>query len=192
MDDAQIISMVLAGDRAKYEKLVLKYQSRVFYTAMNITKNREFAEDISQDAFIKALEKLSTLQDREQFYSWLKRITINLSLNHYDTAKRLVDVESENFAVSYFDNIADDNNPEDYLIKDELRRYVKMYVDALPDRLRKVMIMREVEDLNYEEIADFLDIPVGTVRSRLFNARQIVKQRLVKQGLINDMLEEAK
>jgi len=80
-----------------------------------------------------------------------------------------------------------DTNPEQELLDDELRRYVRKYVDSLPNKLRTVIILREVEDLSYEEIADFLKIPVGTVRSRLFNARQIIKERLLKQGLADGL-----
>jgi len=191
-NDAKIVEMVLAGDTSKFEQLITKYQSQVFYTAMNIVKNRDTAEDIVQDAFIKAFEKLYTLNDQAQFYPWLKRITINRSLNTYEVGKRIVDVEYEDSETSFFDKLSDDSNPEEFLIKDELKRYVRLYVDALPERLRRVIIMREVEDLSYEEISDILNIPLGTVRSRLFNARQIVKNRLIKQGLTDNILLEAR
>lgn len=192
MNDAQIVDRVLGGDSAAFELLILKYQSQVFYAAMNIVKNREYAEDISQDAFLKAYEKLDTLQDKDHFYPWLKRITVNLALNHYDRGKRIVDIETEDSEVSYFDTITSGETPEDFLIKDELKKYVRMFVDGLPERLRTVVMLREVEDMSYEEIADILNIPLGTVRSRLFNARQIIKERLVKQGLTDEVFSEAK
>lgn len=192
MNDAQIVEKVLAGETGAFELLILKYQSQIFYAAMNIVKNREFAEDISQDAFLKAYEKLYALQDREHFYPWLKRITVNLALNHYDRGKRIVDIETEDSESSYFDTITSGESPEDFLIKDELKKYVRMFVDGLPERLRTVIILREVEDMSYEEIADVLNIPLGTVRSRLFNARQIIKERLVKQGLTDEAFSEAK
>lgn len=192
MNDAQIVDRVLGGDGAAFELLILKYQSQVFYAAMNIVKNREYAEDISQDAFLKSYEKLNTLQDKDHFYPWLKRITVNLALNHYDRGKRIVDIESEDSEVSYFDTLTSGETPEDFLIKDELKKYVRLFVDGLPERLRTVVMLREVEDMSYEEIADMLNIPLGTVRSRLFNARQIIKERLVKQGLTDQVLSEAK
>lgn len=192
MNDSQIVDKVLEGDNGAFELLILKYQSQVFYAALNIVKNREFAEDISQDAFLKAYEKLDTLQDRNHFYPWLKRITVNLALNHYDRGKRIVDIESEDSEGSYFDTITTGENPEDFLIKDELKKYVRMFVDGLPERLRTVVVLREVEDMSYEEIAEMLNIPLGTVRSRLFNARQIIKERLVKQGLTDEVFSEAK
>lgn len=192
MSDAQVVEQVLNGDSGAFEVLILKYQSQIFYSALNIVKNREFAEDICQDAFLKAYEKLESLQDREHFYPWLKRITVNLALNHYERGKRVVDIENEDNDVDYFERLSTGECPEDFIIRDELKKYVRLFVDALPDRLRTVVILREVEDLSYEEIADMLKIPLGTVRSRLFNARQIIKDRLVKQGLTDEILMEAK
>lgn len=192
MSDAQVVEQVLNGDSGAFEVLILKYQSQIFYSALNIVKNREFAEDICQDAFLKAYEKLESLQDKEHFYPWLKRITVNLALNHYERGKRVVDIENEDNDVDYFERLSTGECPEDFIIRDELKKYVRLFVDALPDRLRTVVILREVEDLSYEEIADMLKIPLGTVRSRLFNARQIIKDRLVKQGLTDEILMEAK
>lgn len=192
MNDAQIVDKVLNGDVNAFEFLILKYQSQIFYTAMNIVKNKEYAEDISQDAFLKAYEKLETLQDKNHFFAWLKRIAVNLALNHYERGKRIVDIESDENDTSYFDRITGGESPEDFLIKDELKKYVKMFVDSLPDRLRTVVMLREVEDMSYEEISELLNIPLGTVRSRLFNARQIIKDRLVKQGLTDQIVLEAR
>ena len=191
MNDAEIIERVIAGDTKAFELLVLKYQSQIFYTTYNIVKNREYAEDITQDVFLKCYEKLDTIQNREQFPYWIKRIAINLSINHYERAKRIVDVETEDSDYNYFDSISTDECPEDFILKDELRKYVRLFVDALPDRLRTIVILREVEDLSYEEIAELLKIPLGTVRSRLFKARQIIKERLIKQGLTNEVFSEA-
>ena len=192
MNDKQVIERVLAGDSSAFEILILKYQSQIFYSALNIVKNREYAEDICQDAFLKAYEKLDTLQDREHFYAWLKRIAVNLSLNHYERDKRLVDVEDEEDDVDYFERLSTGECPEDFIIKDELRKYVRFFFYSLPKNLRTVLILREVEDLSYEEISDMLKIPLGTVRSRLFNARQIIKERLIKQGLTDEVIMEAR
>ena len=192
MSDAQVIEQVLNGDTGAFEILILKYQSQIFYSALNIVKNKEYAEDICQDAFLKAYQKLDTLMDKEHFYPWLKRIAVNLALNHYERDKRIVDMEDEESEVDYFDRLTTGECPEDYIIKDELKKYVKFFVDGLPDKFRNIIILREVEDLSYEEIAEMLNISLGTVRSRLFNARQIIKERLIKQGLIDNALAEAK
>lgn len=191
MQDAHAVERVLEGDSSAFEYLILKYQSQLLATAQNIVKVRENAEDLVQESFMKAYEKLETLKDPNQFYPWLKRITVNLALNYFDRSKRIVDVETEDGTGSYFDNVPVMEGPEDLALKEEMRRYVRTFVDSLPDRLRVVVILREVEDLSYEEISDMLKIPLGTVRSRLFNARQIVKERLVRQGLADGMYREA-
>ncbi len=192
MRDAQIVKQVLDGDTAAFEILILKYQSQIFHSALNIVKNKEYAEDICQDAFLKAYEKLDSLQDKELFYPWLKRIAVNLAINHYEKDKRIVDIDDEDSETNYFERLTTGEHPEDYIINDELKKYVRFFVDALPLRLRNVIILREVEDLSYEEIADILHIPLGTVRSRLFNARQIIKERLIKQGLTDKVFAETR
>lgn len=189
MKDSAIIEKILSGDTAVFEMLILKYQSRLFATSMNVVKNRELAEDITQEAFMKGFQKLDTLKNREQFYPWLKRIALNIALNHFEKEKRVLDVENEDDDTSFFDNIASGENPEELTLKDELYKYVRNFVDSLPDKLRVVIVLREVEDMSYEEIAEMMNIPLGTVRSRLFNARQIIKDRLINQGLADGMYQ---
>ncbi|MGA1845970.1 RNA polymerase sigma factor [Deferribacter abyssi] len=191
MSDKSIVKTVLEGDIDSFELLIIKYQKQLFNAVLALVKNTEIADDIVQEAFMKAFEKLETLRDKSQFYPWLKRIAINLALGHLNRSKRNVDVyydnDEENEKADYFENIAADNNPEELLLKEELKRYVRKFVESLPDKLRLVVILREVEDMSYEEIAEVLNIPVGTVRSRLFNARQIIKTRLINQGLADGL-----
>lgn len=185
--DSAIIERVLAGDVQSFELLILKYQSRLFATVLNVVKDRELAEDITQEAYMKGFDKLDTLKNREQFYPWLKRIALNLALNHFERAKRVMDVENEEDETSFFERIPDGESPEELIVKEELKRYVRRYVDALPDKLRVVVVLREIEDMSYEEIAEMMNIPIGTVRSRLFNARQMIKDRLINQGLVDGL-----
>lgn len=185
--DSAIIEKVLSGDNQSFEMLILKYQSRLFATVLNVVKNRELAEDITQEAYMKGFNKLDTLKNHDQFYPWLKRIALNLALNHFERAKRVVDVESEEDDTSYFERIPDGESPEELVVKDELKRYVRHFVEALPDKLRVVVVLREIEDMSYEEIAELMNIPIGTVRSRLFNARQVMKDRLINQGLVDGL-----
>ena len=190
MKDTAIIEKVLKGDTASFEMLILKYQSKLFATSMNIVKNRELAEDITQEAYLKAFQKLDTLKDREQFFPWIKRIALNIALNHFEKEKRVVDIENDDDeGGSFFDNITTGESAEDLTLKDELHKYVRNFVEALPDKLRVVIMLREVEDMSYEEIAEMMNIPLGTVRSRLFNARQIIKDRLINQGLADGMYQ---
>jgi RNA polymerase sigma-70 factor (ECF subfamily) len=187
MGDALVVEKVVAGDVASYELLIRKYQSKLFSTVLHMVKNRELAEDIVQESFLRAFRKLDTLLNRDQFYPWIKRIAINMALNHFEKEKRVIDVENEEEDSSFFENIASGESPEEITLKEELRKYVRLFVDSLPDRLRVVILLREVEDMSYEEIAEMLNIPLGTVRSRLFNARNIIKERLVKQGLADGL-----
>jgi RNA polymerase sigma-70 factor (ECF subfamily) len=189
LTDAQIIEKILAGKSELFELLVIKYQQQLFSTLINITKDYNMAEEFVQDAFVKAFEKLEMLKNRDQFYAWIKRIAINNAFMHFEKNRRMVDVDrdiDENNE-SFFDRVSDYSNPEEELLTDEMRKYVRKFVDALPDKLRAVIILREVEDFSYEEIAEMLNIPIGTVRSRLFNARQFIKQRLIRQGLADEM-----
>jgi RNA polymerase sigma-70 factor (ECF subfamily) len=187
MQDGQIVESVLGGDLQAFELLVLKYQKQLYYIANGIVKSTTVAEDVVQDALIKAYEKLDTLKNHAGFYPWVKKIVINMSLNHYDKNKWLVDVSTDDSEYDFFDNVAVNDNPEDRVLKEELKGYIKTFVDALPDKLRLVLILREIDDMSYEEISEVLDIPVGTVRSRLFNARQLLKERLIKQGLADGL-----
>ena len=185
--DSSIIEKILNGDGQSFELLILKYQSKLFATILNVVKHRELAEDIIQEAYMKAFSKLDTLKDHNQFYAWIKRIALNLALNHFERAKRVVDVENEEDDTSFFERIPDGESPEELLVKDELKKYVRHFVEALPDKLRVVVVLREIEDMSYEEISDMMNIPIGTVRSRLFNARQMIKDRLVNQGLVDGL-----
>ncbi|WP_022851861.1 RNA polymerase sigma factor [Limisalsivibrio acetivorans] len=187
MGDSQIVAKVLGGDSSSYELLIRKHQSKLFATAFNMVKNRELAEDIVQESFMRGFQKLDTLKNHAQFYPWLKRIALNLALNHFEKEKRVLDVENDEDDTNFFENIAGGETPEEFSLKEEMRRYVRQFVEALPDRLRVVVLLREVEDMSYEEISEMLNIPLGTVRSRLFNARAIIKERLIKQGLADGL-----
>ncbi len=187
MNDAKVIEKILKGETSYFEVLVLKYQNKLYATILNITKNSHTTEDIVQEAFLKSFQKLDTLREKNQFYPWLKRIAINMALLTFEKNKRMVDVTTDDDSYDFFDNISTKESPESEILNEELKKYVRKYVDSLPDKLRVVIILREVEDLSYEEISKILKIPVGTVRSRLFNARQFIKQRLINQGLADGL-----
>jgi RNA polymerase sigma-70 factor (ECF subfamily) len=189
LTDVQIIEKILSGKTELFELLVVKYQQQLFSTLINITKDYNLAEEFVQEAFVKAFEKLDMLKNKEHFYAWIKRIAINNALMYFDRNKRVVDMEKEDdeSSDSFFERLSDYSNPEEELLTEEMKRYVRKFVDALPDKLRTVILLREVEDYSYEEIAEMLNIPIGTVRSRLFNARQFIKQRLIRQGLADEV-----
>jgi RNA polymerase sigma-70 factor (ECF subfamily) len=110
-----------------------------------------------------------------------------LALNQYEKNKWTVDVSTDDADYDFFDNVPTYTTPESELLKDELRKYITLFIESLPEKLRLVLVLREIDELSYEDISEMLKIPVGTVRSRLFNARQILKERLLKQGLADGL-----
>lgn len=192
MDDIKIIENVLNGSVDEFEFLILKYQSQLFATVISIVKNNDIAEEILQDVFVTAFEKLETLKNRNYFFAWIKKIAINKSFLYLHHNKKHIHSSEEVLDLYENDNEIDidrpcNKSPETLLLNKEISKYIKRFVDALPDRLRSVVILREVEGLTYEEISEVMKIPVGTVRSRLHYAREIVKDRLINQGLADGM-----
>ena len=192
MDDVKIIEDILMGHSNEFEFLILKYQSQLFGTIISIVKNSDVTEEILQDSFVTAFEKLETLRNRNYFYAWIKKIAINKSFLYLHHNKKNVDSSEEVLDLFENDNGINidrpfNKSPETLLLNKEMSKYIKRFVDALPDRLRNVIILREVEGLSYEEISEVMKIPVGTVRSRLHYAREIIKDRLINQGLADGM-----
>jgi RNA polymerase sigma-70 factor (ECF subfamily) len=192
MDDVKIIEKVLAGHVDEFEFLILKYQNKLYSTILTIVKNNDTAEEIVQDSFVTAFEKLETLKNRNYFYPWIKKIAINKSFLYLHHVKK--NVGSSEDVLDFFENEKDIemnrviyNSPESYVLNKEVSKYIKRFVDALPERLRSIIILREIEEMSYEEISEIMNIPVGTVRSRLHYARDIIKNRLISQGLADGM-----
>jgi RNA polymerase sigma-70 factor (ECF subfamily) len=192
MDDIKIIENILMGSIDEFELLILKYQNQLFATVISIVKNSDVSEEILQDSFVTAFEKLETLKNRNYFYPWLKKIAINKSFLHLHHSKKSVGSSEEILDLFENGNGIDidrpfNKSPETLLLNKEMSKYIKRFVDALPERLRSVIVLREVEGLSYEEISESMKIPVGTVRSRLHYAREIIKDRLINQGLADGM-----
>jgi RNA polymerase sigma-70 factor (ECF subfamily) len=192
MDDASIIENVLMGNNDEFEYLILKYQRQLFSTILSIVKNSDTAGEILQDAFVTAFEKLETLKNRNYFYPWLKKIAINKAFLFLHQDKR--SVGSSEDVLDFFEKGDGphidrplNKSPESLILNKEMSKYLKRFIDALPDRLRSILILREVEGMSYDEIAEVTNIPVGTVRSRLHYAREIIKDRLINQGLADGM-----
>jgi RNA polymerase sigma-70 factor (ECF subfamily) len=192
MDDVKVIEEVLSGNSDQFEFLILKYQNQLFTTVVTIVKNSDIAEEILQDSFVTAYEKLETLKNRNYFYPWIKKIAINKSFLYLHHNKKNVGSTEEVLDFLKNDNPIEidrpfNKSPEALVLNKELAKYIKRFVDSLPERLRSVIILREVEGLSYEEISETMKIPVGTVRSRLHYAREIIKDRLTNQGLADGL-----
>ena len=142
MDDVKIIEKVLAGHVDEFEFLILKYQNKLYSTILTIVKNNDTAEEIVQDSFVTAFEKLETLKNRNYFYPWIKKIAINKSFLYLHHVKK--NVGSSEDVLDFFENEKDIemnrviyNSPESYVLNKEVSKYIKRFVDALPERLRR-------------------------------------------------------
>ncbi len=177
-DDAQLIDETLAGDSDAFGQLVRKYQDRLFNTMVRMTGCREEAEDVVQDAFVRAFVKLETFQRSSAFYTWLYRIAFNVSISRARRAKQMVSVEHIRQQTGG-EPIQQGESPGEQLSRKERADQVHAALATLSREHRAILVLREIEGFCYESIGEVLDLPVGTVRSRLHRARLQLRDRLV-------------
>lgn len=202
--DAEVIERAKKGDHDAFRILVERYQDRAFHLAVRVLRDEESARDVVQDAFLKVYRSLDRFEGRSGFYTWLYRVVMNLCLDakRRDRSKQQVEWE-ETAAVRVDPGSADSANeayresasPAGALERKELRSIVARAIDQLPDDARETLVLREVEGLSYAEIATCLDVPKGTVMSRLHHARRRVREILIESGAIGadgDLVELAK
>jgi RNA polymerase sigma-70 factor (ECF subfamily) len=183
-DDRRLVERARQGDRAAFDLLVLKYQHRVVKLAQRYVRDPQEALDVAQEAFLRAYRALGGFRGESAFYSWLYRITINTAHNH--RAARLArheetggrESDDADHGVPLEDRVPDLNTPEALLLSDELRRTIEQAVEEMPEDLRTAIVLREIEGLSYEDIARIMDCPIGTVRSRIFRAREAINARI--------------
>jgi RNA polymerase sigma-70 factor (ECF subfamily) len=174
--DQLLVERVKAGDKHAFDLLVLKYQHRIIKLIMRYVRNPAEAMDVSQEAFLKAYRAIPNFRGESAFYTWMYRIAINTAKNHIVAARRrpleyAADIsEPEDF--EWHSSLQDADSPEREAIGDDLRRAVETAIGALPEELRAALTLRELDGLTYDEIAQVMDCPVGTVRSRIFRARE--------------------
>ncbi|HZT03544.1 MAG TPA: RNA polymerase sigma factor RpoE [Steroidobacteraceae bacterium] len=183
--DLSLVRRVQRGDKGAFDVLVLKYQHKLVKLVMRYVRNPAEAEDIAQEAFIKAYRALPQFRGESAFYTWLYRIAINTAKNAVVSRDRSpieynVDRGSTDNEESYDmqGRMKDSETPEGLVLTDEIRSTVNAAIDALPEDLRTAIVLRELEGLSYEEIAAAMACPVGTVRSRIFRAREAIDRRL--------------
>lgn len=176
--DQQLVIRVQQGDKRAFDLLVLKYQHKIISVVHRYVRDSADVHDVVQEAFIKAYRALANFRGESAFYTWMYRIAINTAKNHLISRGRRppatdVDVEdAEHFAGN--DNLQDFNTPESNLFCDQLQGVVENAITNLPEDLRTAVTLREMEGLSYEEIAEIMKCPVGTVRSRIFRARETI------------------
>ncbi len=179
-EDADLVSEALEGNSLSFQLLVERYQDRLFALARHYTRNFSEIEDIVQDTFLKAFRRLSSFQQQSSFYTWLYRIATNTILDFLKRRGRspVHAVEDpELLGPSGSDGAV--MRPDARLEEEEIARITHEVLDELPEIFRTVLVMREFEELSYQDIADTLEISIGTVESRLFRARARFKQKLL-------------
>jgi len=176
-DDAQLIDETLAGKPAAFGQLVEKYQDRLYNTMVHVAGSAEDALDVVQDAFVQAFLKLDTFRQSSAFYTWLYRIAFNLAITHRRRRRPTLSVEQARESGGQ-EPIDDQPSPEARIEDDERARQVRRAIAGLGEEHRTVLILREIDGCCYETIAEMLDVPIGTVRSRLHRARLQLREEL--------------
>lgn len=182
--DKQLVARVQKGDKSAFDLLVLKYQYKVQAIVGRYVHDFDEVNDVVQEAFIKAYRAVDGFRGDSQFYTWLYRIAVNTAKNYLVAKNRRppasdIDVEDAEY-YSGSDGLKDVDSPENLLFRDELERVVDSAIQGLPEDLRTALTLREFEGLSYEDIAVVMDCPVGTVRSRIFRAREAIDEHISK------------
>lgn len=180
--DEYLIEQVKRGNRTAFDLLVLRYQHKVIKVVTRYVKDPHEALDVTQDTFIRAYRALSTFRGASAFYTWLFRIAINTAKNHeMAKSRRPPDTDIDFYEAEKqldMNQLNENATPENYLYCDELQSTVTNTVDNMPEDLRSAIMLREMDGLSYEEISLIMDCPVGTVRSRIFRAREIIDEQI--------------
>jgi RNA polymerase sigma-70 factor (ECF subfamily) len=182
-DDAQLIDATLAGKSEAFGRLVLKYQDRLYNTLVHVVGCREEAKDVAQDAFVQAFVKLDTFKRGSAFYTWLYRIAFNQAVSKRRKRKPTVSIDITREQTGQ-EPVQPGGSPSERIERRERAAQVRRALAALSEEHRAILVLREVEGFDYETIAEILDLPVGTVRSRLHRARLDLK------GQLKEVLQE--
>ncbi len=176
-EDVELIDACLCGDSASFGELVRKYQDRLFHTMRHVVSSREEAEDVVQEAFVQAFVKLASFKRNSAFYTWLYRIAFNTAVSRGRRRRPEMSVDAAREAIGEepMDNTED---AAERVLRQERAVQVQQALTELSDEHRAILVLREMEGLCYEEIAEVLDLPVGTVRSRLHRARSQMREQL--------------
>ncbi len=187
-EDQQLVERVQRGDKRAFDLLVLKYQHKILGLIVRFVRDPHEAQDVAQEAFIKAYRALANFRGDSQFYTWLYRIAIKTAKNYLVARGRRPpesDISAEDAEFMDGDHdLKDIESPERLMLRDEIEATVHRAIAALPEDLRTALTLREFDGLSYEDIAAVMQCPVGTVRSRIFRAREAVDKAL--QPLLQD------
>lgn len=185
--DQELVFRVQRGDKTAFDSLVIKYQHRVVHLVNRYIKDPSEAQDVAQDTFIKAYRALPEFRGDSAFYTWLYRIAINTAKNyllsrnrrHLDDEVDLDDAEK----IEVTPQLKNLETPDTLLMNEQIINVINSAIESLPEEMRIAITLREFEGMSYEEIAEAMDCPIGTVRSRIFRAREAIDEKL--QPLLN-------
>ncbi len=181
-NDLMLIKRVQKGDKSAYDVLVRKYQHKIIKLISRYVHDPEAAQDVAQEAFLKAYRGLARFRGESAFYTWLYRIAINTAKNHLVAqGRRMPDFEVNVQDAEYYEGasaLKENDTPERQLLRDEIESTVYRAIKELPDDLKTAITLRELEGMSYDEIAQAMDCPIGTVRSRIFRAREAIDRYL--------------
>ncbi len=180
--DEDLVLRVQQGDKSAYDILVLRYQHKIIQLVNRYVKDHSEAQDVAQEAFIKAYRALGSFRGDSAFYTWLYRIAINTAKNYLVSRSRRnsdyhVDVQDAE-AIENAPQLQGLDTPERNLLSEEIVNTIQAAIENLPEEMRVAIMLREFEGMSYEEIAEAMDCPVGTVRSRIFRAREAIDNKL--------------
>lgn len=180
--DQELVKRVQAGDKKAFDLLVMKYQQRIVHVITGFVHDPVEALDVAQEAFIKAYRAIPNFRGDSAFYTWLYRIAINTAKNYLTAAARrppTMDVDASD-ATNYYDapELKEFETPESNVMRNELEQAIHRAIEALPEDTATAIKLREFEGMSYEEISQVMDCPIGTVRSRIFRAREAIDARI--------------
>lgn len=180
--DQQLVERVQKGDKSAFDILVRKYQNKIVKLISRYVRDQNEVLDVAQETFIKAYRALGNFRGESAFYTWLYRIAINTAKNYLvSQGRRPPDTDVDIDEASAFENdpnLKEGDSPDMLAQKDEIQRVIFQTIEGLPEDLRTAITLRELEGLSYEDIAEAMSCPIGTVRSRIFRAREAIDKRL--------------
>lgn len=180
--DAELVSRIKQGEKQLFDILVIKYQQKVINLISRFISDYSECQDVAQEAFIKAFKGLDNFRGDSAFYTWLYRIAANTAKNHLASRSRKApaqDVDSQD--AEFYDGesrLKDKDTPENLILTEEIKKTVFKTIEKLPADLKTAITLREMEGYSYEEIAELMGCPIGTVRSRIFRAREAIDNEL--------------
>jgi RNA polymerase sigma-70 factor (ECF subfamily) len=180
--DAELVKRVQNGDKKSFDILVIKYQNKLFSTISRFISDPSEVHDVAQDTFVKAYRALPNFRGESAFYTWIYRIAINTAKNYLTAKERrppAFDIDSqdaENYSTGT--SFKEQASPEECLIREQLKSLIFESINTLPEELKLTITLREIKGMSYEEISESMECPIGTVRSRIFRAREILDQNI--------------